>query len=65
MDINEIVSDEQIFNMDDAPYYVDIVNYFTKFTIPPDYWSHQKKIFFFELKYYFWKDSIFYGQGID
>ncbi|XP_022880581.1 uncharacterized protein LOC111397839 [Olea europaea var. sylvestris] len=40
VEINEVFPDEQIFGMEEAPLYADIVNYLARSIMPPDYSSH-------------------------
>ncbi|XP_022869587.1 uncharacterized protein LOC111388987 [Olea europaea var. sylvestris] len=65
VDINEIFPNEQMLRADEAPWYVDIVNYLASSIPPPDCSNHQRKKFFAELKYYFWEDPILYRRGAE
>lgn len=63
LQINNIFPNEQMFSVEDSLWYVDIVSYLAKYITPPDYSIHQRKKFFAELKYYFWKDLILHKSG--
>ncbi|KAL2466835.1 reverse transcriptase [Abeliophyllum distichum] len=64
-EINEEFPDEQIFAVEEAPWYADIVNFLANNITLPDLSSHQKKRFLADIKHYFWDDPIFYRRGPD
>ncbi|XP_022864488.1 uncharacterized protein LOC111384443, partial [Olea europaea var. sylvestris] len=40
VEINEVFSNEQIFSVEEAPWYADIVNYLARSIMPPNYSRH-------------------------
>ena len=64
-DINEIFSDEQLFAVEEASWYVDIVNYLANKILPPKLTYQMRKKFFSDLKYYVWDDPFLYKQCAD
>ena len=61
-DINERFPDEQLFAVEKASWYADIVNYLAKKILPPELTYQRKKKFFSDLKYYLWDDHFPYKQ---
>ncbi|RVW74368.1 hypothetical protein CK203_056837 [Vitis vinifera] len=49
-DINERFPDEQLFAVEEAPWYADIVNYLAKKILPPELTYQRRKKFFSDLK---------------
>ena len=64
-DINEIFSNEQLFAVEEASWYVDIVNYLANKILPPKLTYQRRKKFFSDLKYYVWDDPFLYKQCAD
>ena len=64
-DINEIFSDEQLFAVEEASWYVDIVNYLANKILPPKLTYQRRKKFFSYLKHYIWDDPFLYKQCAD
>ena len=64
-DINERFPDEQLFAVEEALWYADIVNYLAKKILPPELTYQRRKKFFSDLKYYIWDDHFLYKQCVD
>ena len=64
-DINEIFPNEQLFTVEEAPWYADIINYLAKKILPPELTYQMRKKFFLDLKYYIWDDHFLYKQCVD
>ncbi|KAL6315839.1 hypothetical protein AAG906_008226 [Vitis piasezkii] len=61
-DINERFLDEQLFAVEEAPWYANIVNYLAKKILPPELTYQRRNKFFSDLKYYIWDDPFLYKQ---
>ena len=64
-DINEIFPNEQLFTVEEAPWYADIINYLAKKILPPELTYQRRKKFFSDLKYYIWDDHFLFKQCVD
>ena len=64
-DINEIFPNEQLFTVEEAPWYADIINYLAKKILPPELTYQRRKKFFSDLKYYIWDDHFLFKQCAD
>ena len=66
--IDDIFLDEQLDVINSSlntPWYADYANYIIAKFAPPSFTYQQKKIFFFELRHYFWDDPHLYKEGVD
>ena len=61
-DINERLPYEWLFAVEQAPWYVDIINYLAKKILPPELTYQKRKKFFSNLKYYIWDDHFLYNH---
>ena len=51
--------------MTKVPWFVHIVNYLVKKSVP-EYWNtHQKQKFFYDIRYYFWEEPQLFYVGAD
>lgn len=62
--INEKFPDEQLFSIQEGPWFADIANYLAKRVLPPGM-SYQKRKKFSDLKHYFWEDPFLYKHCAD
>ncbi|XP_022881101.1 uncharacterized protein LOC111398435 [Olea europaea var. sylvestris] len=65
VDINEDFPDEQLLQIEKAPWYADIVNYLASGYMHPDLTYQQKKKLIHEAKFYYWDDPNLYRRGAD
>lgn len=65
LEINEIFPDEQLFQIEKAPWFADIVNYLTSGHINQDFTYQQKKKLLHDTKFYYWDDQNLYKRGPD
>ncbi|PRQ60447.1 putative nucleotidyltransferase, Ribonuclease H [Rosa chinensis] len=63
--INEYFPDEQLFVVDNLPWYADIVNYLVSKFLPADLNKQQKKHFLSTVKHYFWDDPYLFKYCSD
>ena len=54
--INEKFPDEQLFRIDETPWYADIANFLATGTLPPFFTPMDKKKFLREVRNFFWED---------
>jgi hypothetical protein len=54
--INEKFPDEQLFMIDETPWYADIANFLATGTFPPSFTPLDKKKFLREVRNFFWED---------
>ena len=64
-DINERLPYDQLFAVEEVPWYANIVNYLAKKILPPELTYQMRKKFFLDLKYYIWDDHFLYKQCSD
>ena len=62
-DINERFPDEQLFAIEEASWYANIVNYLTRKILPPELTYQRRKKFFSDLKYYIWDDTSYISNA--
>ena len=61
-DINERFPDEQLFAVEEVPWYANTVNYLAKKILPLELTYQKRNKFFSDLKYYIWDDPFVYKQ---
>ncbi|XP_038695435.1 uncharacterized protein LOC119992714 [Tripterygium wilfordii] len=60
MDFNETFPDEHLFEVEEVPWYADIVNYLVSRKLPPGMTTHEKNKFLSSIKYYYWDDPYLF-----
>jgi hypothetical protein len=69
--INDSFPNEQLANINvssirvASPWFADYANFFKGKVMPPQFNSHQRKKFFYDLRHYFWDDTFLYKKGVD
>ncbi|XP_073152098.1 uncharacterized protein [Henckelia pumila] len=58
--IRDEFPDEQLFEVNNLPWYADFVNYLSSKFLPSHFTYQQKKKFFSDLKYYLWEDPYLF-----
>jgi hypothetical protein len=48
-----------------SPWFTDYANFLVGKVMPPQFNSQQRKIFFYDLRNYFWDDPFLYKKGMD
>ena len=66
--INDDFLDEQLLvikNKEPVPWFADFLNYLVARVLPPEFSYQQKKIFFAQMKHYYWEEPILYKHCAD
>ena len=63
--IKETFPDEQLFTVQQVPWFADYANYLVKRVLSLDLSYQEKKKFFSDLKYYFWEEPFLYRLYTD
>ena len=66
--INDDFLDEQLLEIKDrkpVSWFADLVDYLVARVLPPEFSYRKKKIFFAQLKHYYWEEPILYKHCID
>ena len=66
--INDDFPDEQVLAIEDkepVPWFADFVNYLMARVLPLEFSYQKKRIFFAQLKHYYWEEPILYKHCVD
>ncbi|KAI3749744.1 hypothetical protein L2E82_20360 [Cichorium intybus] len=63
--IREDFPDEQLFSVQQLPWFANLVNYFVTGKTPPHWTTQQKRYFFSQTKQYLWEDPDLFKIGAD